>query len=126
LLFFYRYVQGSRKVASVLISLASIVQLWLPAGIVLFPGAVLASSATLLALWVARGWWTADGSVQASVETAGTSARTHTLPAGAFVLFMITVTVGSNGEQILDALVNVGIDDAVAGGMFFLVAPCSW
>jgi hypothetical protein len=109
-------VQGSRKVASTIISLASIVQLWLPPATLLLPAAALTAAATLLALWVARGWWTADGSVQARVAHAGSSARTHTVPPRAFVLFMVTVTVGGNGEQLLDALVNVDIDDAVAGG----------
>ena len=52
-----RYIQGSRKAATVVIAVASLSQLWLPAQYGLVAPAALVLSATGLAAWVVWQWW---------------------------------------------------------------------
>jgi len=111
------------------ISVACIVQLQLPSFICLGPAVVLAACAMGLGIWISHSWWCASEYLAICVKDARRSAQTLTVPCSALSFFGVTIVVGNNGEQVVDAMLNLSIDDAVAGGeqfasmMFCLVPP---
>ena len=46
----------------------------------------------------------------------GQTSTTQLLSLPQFVFFAVTVVIGSNGEQLLDGVINLDMDAAVAGG----------
>ena len=97
--------------------MTAIAQLGLPdPSTALAAPAVLSCASIALACWLTWQWWRADGALTAHLAAATQSGQYTALSAHSFTFYVFTVTVGGNGEQLLDGLINVDIDDAVAGG----------
>lgn len=110
------YLQGARKAASAFNSLCAIVQLWLPGAWMWLPPVFVASIALSLSVWVACQWAQSSHDLTHHLHIATESAGQRFLSWRDFCFFLLTCIIGANGEKILDALTNISIDMAVAGG----------